>query len=127
MHEEGPVKDEDVESPAQQSKTAEILGVDKASKLDNALNAVEHQFVSTSDCALKDMVGEYEFCDDEKGVFRFLVSVLRRLALSNFALAAASIALTLSKVSFYLNEKHALLLTVTALRCRHECHTSMTA
>lgn len=92
------MKDEDVESPAQQSKTAEILGVDKASRIDNALNAAEHQFVSTSNCALKDMVGEYEFCDDEKGVFRFLVSVLRRLALSNFALALASIALTLSKV-----------------------------
>ena len=44
------------------------------------------------------MVGEYEFKDEEKGVFRYLTSVMRRLALGNFALAAASIAVTLSKV-----------------------------
>jgi len=60
---------------------------------------VEHRFVSTSDCALKDIVGTYEFKDKEKGVFRYLVSVMRRLAIANFALAAASIAVTASKVS----------------------------
>lgn len=64
------------------------------------LNTVEHNFVSTSDCGLKDMVGTYGFKDEEKGVFRYLVSVMRRLAVGNFALAAASIALTASKVIF---------------------------
>ena len=75
-----------------------MIGEEKASKLDKALNKVERQIVQTSDCALKDMVGEYEFKDEEKGVFRYLTSVMRRLALGNFALAAASIAVTLSKV-----------------------------
>lgn len=99
VHEEGPVYDQQVEHPAQQGKTGEILGVENASKLDRALEKAEHQFVSTCDCALKDMVGQYEFNDEERGIFRFLVSVMRRLAMSNFALAAASIALTASKVS----------------------------
>ena len=59
---------------------------------------MEHRIISTSDCALKDIVGTYEFKDEEKGVFRYLVSVMRRLAVGNFALAAASIAVTASKV-----------------------------
>ena len=87
-----------MEHPAKEGKPGKILGEENASKLDRALEKAEHQFVSTSDCALKDLVGEYEFKDDEKGIFRFLVSVMRRLAMSNFALAAASIALTVSKV-----------------------------
>lgn len=80
-----------------------MIGEESASKLDRALNRVEEQVVSTSDCALKDMVGEYEFKDEEKGVFRYLTSVMRRLALGNFALAAASIAVTASKVCLQLD------------------------
>lgn len=98
VNEEGPVRNEDVEKPAQQGKTGEVLGIENANKLDKALEKAEHQFVTASNCALADIVGQYEFKDEEKGIFRFLVSVLRRLAISNFALAAASIALTASKV-----------------------------
>lgn len=54
-------------------------------------------------CALKDMVGTYEFNDEEKGVFRHLVSVMRRLAIGNFALAASTIIVTATKVSNNLN------------------------
>ena len=76
-----------------------MLGDEDASKLDCALETMEQKFVSTNENALKDLVGVYEFKDKEKGVFRYLVSVMRRLAVGNFALAAASIALTASKVS----------------------------
>lgn len=95
--EEGPVDDHQVKHPTKEA-AGKVLGDEHASRLDRALNTVEHKFVSTSDCALKDMVGTYEFKDQEKGVFRYLVSVMRRLAIANFALAAASIAVTASKV-----------------------------
>lgn len=96
--EEGPVDEHQVKHPTQRA-AGKFLGHKHASKLDEALNTVEHEFISTSDCALKDIVGAYEFKDEEKGVFRYLVSVMRRLAVGNFALAAASIAVTASKVS----------------------------
>lgn len=96
--EDGPVDDHQVKHPTKEA-AGKVLGDEHASRLDRALNTVEHRFVSTSDCALKDIVGTYEFKDKEKGVFRYLVSVMRRLAIANFALAAASIAVTASKVS----------------------------
>ena len=96
--EDGPVDDHQVKHPTKEA-AGKVLGDEHASRLDRALNTVEHRFVSTSDCALKDIVGTYEFKDKEKGVFRYLVSVMRRLAIANFALAAASIAVTASKAS----------------------------
>ena len=90
--------DQQVEHPAKEA-AGDVLGQESASKLDRALNKVENTMVSTSDCALKDMVGTYEFKDEEKGVFRHLVSVMRRLAIGNFALAASTIIVTASKVS----------------------------
>lgn len=95
---EGPVDDQQVKHPAKEAAGG-VLGNESASKLDRALNKAENTMVSTSDCALKDMVGTYEFQDEEKGVFRYLVSVMRRLALGNFALAASTILVTASKVS----------------------------
>ena len=95
--EEGPVDDHQVKNPTKEA-AGHVLGHESASKLDRALNTVENTLVSTSDCALKDMVGTYEFQDEEKGVFRYLVSVMRRLAVGNFALAATTVAVTASKV-----------------------------
>lgn len=95
--EEGPVGEEQVKHPTKEA-AGDVLGHESASKLDRALNKVENTMVSTSDCALKDMVGTYEFQDEEKGVFRHLVSVMRRLAIGNFALAASTIIVTASKV-----------------------------
>lgn len=95
--EEGPVDDDQVKNPTKEA-AGNVLGNESATKLDRALNKVENTMVSTSDCALKDMVGTYEFQDEEKGVFRYLVSVMRRLAVGNFALAAVTIAVTASKV-----------------------------
>lgn len=95
--EEGPVDDQQVNNPTKEA-AGHVLGDESASRLDRALNRVESTLVSTSDCALKDMVGTYEFQDEEKGVFRYLVSVMRRLAVGNFALAAVTIAVTASKV-----------------------------
>lgn len=96
--EEGPVDEDEVKHPTKEA-AGKVLGDKDASKLDCALETVEQRFVSTNENALKDLVGVNEFKDKEKGVFRYLVSVMRRLAVGNFALAAASIALTASKVS----------------------------
>ena len=96
--EEGPVDDRQVQNPTTEA-AGHVLGHESTSKLDRALNEVERTMISTSDCALKDMVGTYEFQDDEKGVFRYLVSVMRRLAIGNFALAASTVIVTVSKVN----------------------------
>ena len=99
--EEGPVDEQQVKNPTKEA-AGDVLGHESASKLDRALNKVENTVVSASDCALKDMVGAYEFQDEEKGVFRHLVSVMRRLAIGNFALAASTVIVTASKVSYVL-------------------------
>lgn len=101
--EEAPVNDRQVQSPTTEA-AGHVLGRESTSKLDRTLNRVESTMVSTSDCVLKDMVGTYEFSDEQKGVFRHLVSVMRRLALGNFALAASSVIVTASKVS--INNHH---------------------
>ena len=101
--EEGPVDDEEVQHPTKEA-AGHVLGHESASKLDRALLKVENTMVSTSDCALIDMVGTYEFQDEEKGVFRHLVSVMRRLAIGNFALAASTIIVTASTVSDVLKQ-----------------------
>lgn len=96
--EEAPVNDRQVQNPATEA-AGHVLGHESTSRLDRTLNRVENTMVSTNDCALKDMVGTYEFQDEEKGVFRHLVSVMRRLALGNFALAASSVIVTASKAA----------------------------